>query len=272
MTSRWLIFCATVATLALLSHAKIVPVCDGHACLGPVIAKFPTPFCQNTPSFSEILSGEVGNGAQGSCLNVKGPSGTEQESRRWACSKMGLDMAFYAAPDCDLTRYQIPYKTESYTMDRCFSSDKGSFQFFCSNSSVEVIISPPPPPTTILPDEPLGNPYVPCLDRKCPPNVPYIATYRYPQCLGATIQQIALFENTTTSNSVCYSAPKWDATGAQLYMRYGCTRSEIFMHYFSDGCPQWDAVEKPVFTASFPLLNACLYDQATRIYFKYMCS
>lgn len=270
--SRWLFYCASLTIFALLSHALVNPVCDGHQCLGPVILKFTSnKLCASAPSFGEILPSEVANGAQGSCLNVKGPVGDIQESRRWACSKMGLDIAFYASPDCDLLRYQVPYKTESYTIDRCFPTLDNSFAFSCSNSSTDLLLAPVEPITSPLPVEPLGKPYVDCPRGICPPNVPYISTYHYSQCNGPSVQHTAIFENTTASNTVCYKTSRPSLSDAPLFLRYGCTRTEIFARYYTNGCPQSE-VAKPVFTISFPLLDACIFDQESQMYFKYVCS
>lgn len=254
--------------LIQLSFASAIQ-CNGQQCIGPVFVKFPMQNCDGIPSYEPILPSYIANGDQGSCINLFGEN--ERQSARWACSKMGLDTASYSAPGCDLGSYQVPFKTQTYNVDRCFNVGSTSVALSCSNSTAPGGVSLQPQVGITANGPLLGEPFKPCPAGKCPPNVPYVASYRSANCFGQSLQASALFENTQASSSTCYIATNTSDTLPLLSVRFGCTRTEIFAKYYSSDCLTGSESVRPVFTTSYPLMNACIYDEVSRSYFKYFC-
>lgn len=266
---------AIVACLIVASLAGNVPRCGNNGpCLGPVAVTFPSIDCSGSPSFKQILPNEIALEAQGTCINVKSSSsGPCLQSMKWSCSKIGLEMAKYDAPDCDTAVYQVPYKTETYTTDRCFNANDYSYAFSCSNTSLTMSLNPPQTQGEPFRGPPLGAPLVPCPNNKCPYGVPHITTYNNPLCMGPPIKAIALFENTFVSSTICYTDYNSTSNIApSLTVRLACSKSEIYAHYFPNYCPTPGDIIKPLYMASYPLLNACIYSKEWGLYLQYNCN
>lgn len=272
-----------------MGFASAAPLCDGHACVGPVIVMYPSANCKGTPvSYRQVIQNRTVAGAPNFCFTDE----TAQTSETWQCapggaSSMGFVQYSYSVPRCgpsSASGSKIPFVRSTKTTGQCFNGVPPtpsthpagiSYAIFCS---AEQIASTPieAPQTTGSPlgaGIALGQPWTPCPNGQC--LSAHVSYYMNAQCSGSPLKSYSLYQNMGTiplPNDSCYTIPVTETElgiPVQLNANFFCTNAEMHLQFYPNGC---NPNLQPVYARHYPKYDACMYSQAQNLYFKFFCS